>query len=91
MLESNEEQRNKEVLQDSDKMALEMAKMNKKLAISNAEKALAQNEVADLHYKYVVLQIYMKYGLNQNDSIDENGNIVRNGNIQVSDENKSNG
>jgi regulator of replication initiation timing len=64
-------------LQEADKLALELAKMNKRLAAVNAEKALAQNETADLHYKYVVLQIYMKYGLTPNDSIDENGNILR--------------
>lgn len=64
-------------LQESDRLALELAKMNKRLAAVNAEKALAQNETADVHYKYVVLQIYMKYGLGPNDSIDENGNIIK--------------
>jgi hypothetical protein len=64
-------------IQEADKLALELAKMNKRLAAVNAEKALAQNETADLHYKYVVLQIYMKYGLTPNDSIDESGNILR--------------
>jgi uncharacterized protein YxjI len=64
-------------LQEADKLALELAKMNKRLAAVNAEKALAQNETAEIHYKYVVLQIYMKYNLTPDDTIDEHGNIVR--------------
>ena len=64
-------------LQEADKLALELAKMNRRLAAVNAEKALAQNETAELHYKYVVLQIYMKYGLSSSDSIDENGNVIK--------------
>lgn len=65
-------------LEELDRMALELSKMNKRLAQAAAEKALAQNETADLHYKYTVLQIYMKYGLTPSDSIDENGNIIKN-------------
>ena len=64
-------------LLEADKLALELAKMNKRLAAVNAETALAQNETADIHYKYVVLQIYMKYNLTPEDTIDEHGNIVR--------------
>jgi hypothetical protein len=64
-------------IQEADRLALELAKMNKRLAAVNAEKALAQNETADIHYKYVVLQVYMKYNLTPNDSIDDDGNILR--------------
>jgi len=64
-------------IQETDRLALELAKMNKRLAAVNAEKALAQNETADIHYKYVVLQVYMKYNLTPNDSIDDDGNILR--------------
>lgn len=60
-----------ETLSQEDKMVLELAKMNKKLAIASSENA-------ELHYKYVVLQVYMKYGLTSNDSIDEYGVINRN-------------
>lgn len=68
-----------EKLQDADRNALELAKMHKQMASLNAEKALAQNQTAEINYKYVVLQLYMKYGLTQDDSIDEQGNIIKGG------------
>jgi hypothetical protein len=68
-----------EKLQEQDRMTLELAKMNKKMMTLAAEKAIAQNETADLQYKYVVLQLYVRYGLTANDGIDENGNIIRGG------------
>lgn len=70
---------NKERLSDLDRMSLEIAKSAKKLAVAQAEKALAQNETADISYKYVVLQIYMKYKLSEADAITESGDIIRNG------------
>jgi hypothetical protein len=66
-------------LQDVDRMALELAKSKRLVALAQAEKALAQNETAELSYKYVVLQLYMKYGLTEADAIDENGAIIRGG------------
>lgn len=66
-------------LDDVDRMALEVAKANKKTALANAEKALAQNETAELAYKYIVLQIYMKYGLTDKDAISEMGDILKGG------------
>jgi hypothetical protein len=66
-------------IQDTDRAILEVAKNNKRLALANAEKAIAQHETADINYKYVVLQLYMKYGLTAEDSIDENGNIIKGG------------
>ena len=71
-----------ENLQESDKMTLELAKSRRQLALAQAEKALAQNETADLHYKYIVLQLYMKYGLTEADAIDESGKILRGGALQ---------
>jgi hypothetical protein len=68
-----------ERLSELDKMTLELAKSNKKVALAQAEKAIAQNETADLAYKYVVLQIYMKYKLSEMDAIGEGGEIIRNG------------
>lgn len=70
-----------EVLSSEDKHVLEMAKMNRKLALASAEKALAENNSAELSYKYVVLQLYMKYGLSEADAIDEQGNILRGANV----------
>lgn len=66
-------------LAEVDRMALELAKANRKTALAQAEKALAQNETADLAYKYVVLQLYMKYGLTEADAITEGGEIVKGG------------
>jgi len=69
----------KESLADQDRMALELAKANRKTALAVAEKALAQNETAELAYKYVVLQICMKYGLTEADVLNEDGTFVRGG------------
>jgi hypothetical protein len=71
-----------ERLSEVDRMALELAKANRKVALAQAEKALAQNETAELGYKYVVLQLYMKYGLTELDAINENGLVVRGGAVQ---------
>lgn len=68
-------------LQEVDRLALELSKANRKIALVQAEKALAQNETAELAYKYVVLQIYMKYGLTETDAITENGEILKGGAI----------
>jgi len=64
---------------EEDRLALELAKANKKAALAQAEKAMAQNETAELAYKYVVLQIYMKYGLTESDAFTESGEIIKNG------------
>lgn len=67
-----------EALSDNDKAVLEVAKLNRKLAIANAEAALAKNEASDLSFKNTVLQLYLKYGLDPAlDGIDEQGNIQR--------------
>ncbi len=62
-----------------DKMALELAKCKREVALAEAKTALANNEKADLAYRYVVLQIYLKYGMNEKDALNENGEIVRGG------------
>lgn len=66
-------------LMDVDKLQLELAKSNRKTALANAQKALAENEVAELKYKYLVLQIYMRYGLTEADAISETGDIIKGG------------
>lgn len=67
----------KEFLSDQDKHALDLVKMRKALALANAEKALAQNESAELQYNNVVLQLSFKYGLKEKDVITEQGEIKR--------------
>ena len=69
-------------LSDVDRLALELAKQRRQTALAEAKTALAQNENAELAYKYVVLQIYMKYGLSDADAISESGEIVKNGALQ---------
>ena len=69
-------------LSDVDRMELELSKMRRKLAIAEAEKALSESNKAELEYKYIVLQLYMKYKLTAEDAIDERGNIMFGGAIQ---------
>lgn len=66
-----------ESLSDVDKVTLENGKLTRKLALSKAETALAENNAAEATYKYLILQLYMKYGMTQMDAIDDNGNILR--------------
>lgn len=73
----------KETLSDIDKMALELAKSRRQTVLAQAEKALAQNESAELAFKYVVLQLYMKYNLTEQDAINEQGEILRGGAAKV--------
>jgi hypothetical protein len=71
-----------ERLAEVDKLALELAKSRRETALATAKTALAQNENAELSYKYIVLQLYMKYGLNEHDAVSETGEIIRGGAVQ---------
>jgi hypothetical protein len=66
-------------LTEEDRMKLELAKADKKIALANAEKAIAQNDLADMKYRNFILELYVRYGLSTSDAIDENGNILKNG------------
>lgn len=66
-------------LDEVDRMALELAKTQRQVSLAEAKTALANNEKSELQYKYVVLQLYMKYGLNAADAINENGEILKGG------------
>jgi hypothetical protein len=67
-----------EVISESERLSLELAKMNRKLASTNAELALAKSELAELGFRYQVLQLYRKYGLADTDGLNEQGQIMRN-------------
>lgn len=66
-----------EFLTEQEKYALDLCKMKRALALANAEKALAQNEVAELTLNNLVLQLKFKYSLAGTDKITEHGEIVR--------------
>lgn len=78
-MENKETELANEKLLDVDRLTLELAKLNRKIALAQAEKALAQNETSEISYKYVVLKLYMKYGLTEEDAITESGEIIRGG------------
>lgn len=63
---------------EEDLLKWELAKLNKQLAVSQAETALAKSDLADLHHRYTIMQIYMKYKLSDQDTIN-NGVIVYGG------------
>ena len=66
-----------EKLSEADQLRLELAKQRRQTALAEAKTAGAQNENAELAYKYVVIQLYMKYGLTESDGISETGDIMR--------------
>lgn len=63
-------------LADEDKAALDLAKSRKETASALAREAAARGETAELAFRYVVLQLYMKYGLGQNDALGDDGTIL---------------
>lgn len=69
-------------LLEADKLALDLAKEQRKTALAEAKTALANNEKAELSFKYVVLQLYMKYGLTDRDAISEQGEIIKDGAVR---------
>lgn len=66
-----------ESLSETDKNTLEMTKLKRDLALTNVKLALAQSENAELLYNNYVLQLAMRYKLNEGDVIAENGIIQR--------------
>lgn len=66
-------------LEEADRLALEVAKQKRFVALAQAERAIVANEKAELEYKYVVLQLYMKNGLTSADAISEDGLIIKGG------------
>lgn len=66
-------------LEEADRLTLELAKQKRLTALAQAERALISNEKSELEYKYIVLQLYMKYKLDASDALNESGDIIRNG------------
>lgn len=68
-----------ERLSEVDKLSLDLARTKRQTALAEAKTALANNENSELQYKYLILQIYMKYGMTADDALSETGDIVRGG------------
>lgn len=66
-----------EKISEVDFLNLELAKSKKQLAVAGAKTAMAEGEAAELAYKNIVLQLFMKYKLTSSDSISEDGTINR--------------
>src|SRR5277367_368647 len=72
-----------EKMSEMDRMALELAKSRKQTAQATANTSAAQLETADIAYKYVILQLYRKYNLSEQDAISEDGSLLRGGAVQA--------
>jgi hypothetical protein len=72
MTEENKSAAPSEKLGELDRMALELAK-------SKEQTARSQYEASILATRHLVLQIYLKLGLTDQDVINEDGTIVRGG------------
>lgn len=64
-------------LNDTDVKDLEITKLKRQLALKTAEREVSESKAVDFEFRYFVLQLYMKYGLNPTDALDEQGNIHR--------------
>lgn len=71
------EEKSTDKLEEVDRLILELAKSKRQVALAEAKTALANNEKAELEYKYLVLRIYNKYKLSETDAISEDGDILR--------------
>lgn len=79
----------KEFISDLDKATIEIARINQRLTKALMEKSYAEKEYSDLSYKFLVLQLYMKYNLTEKDSISEHGEITRSGDLKENHESDS--
>jgi len=68
---------NQEKMAEEDMFKLERAFAKKQLAEKDVQRANAEQEAADLSYRNVVLQLFMKYGLTEADSINNDGTFTR--------------
>lgn len=64
-------------LLDVDKLSLDLAKAHNQSALSEAKVAQVKAENSELVFRYLVLQLYRKYGLSDTDSISEAGEIIK--------------
>jgi hypothetical protein len=69
----------KEQLTDDDKAQLDLSKMNRELALSQANLHVAKGQLADAQHNILVLQLALKYNLAIGDGINDDGTINRKG------------
>lgn len=69
----------KEQLTTDDKMQLDLSKLNRELALTKANHAISQGELADARHNILVLQLALKYNLAIGDGINDDGTITRKG------------
>lgn len=67
-----------EKLSDIDKLTLDLAKQKRATALAEAKTAVSANDLAESQFKYVILSLYRKYNLNDEDGLAEDGSIVYN-------------
>lgn len=65
-----------EKISEQDRLALDLAKERKLTAEAQLQTAQAKMQTADLAFRYVVLQLYHKYGLVITDQLSEDGSIT---------------
>jgi len=66
-----------ERMPDSDLLALERANTKRQLSLSDAKNSTLAAEAADMAYKNLVLQLFLKHGLTAEDTITVDGTINR--------------
>lgn len=64
-----------EFISEADRHTLELVKMRRALALTNAEKI-------ELQYNNLILQLTIKYSLKEKDGITEEGKIIRTSQVQ---------
>ena len=76
--EENTSENSEEFLSQQDFAILKDLRTKAAFILVKAEKAILENKVAELEYKSALLNAYLKYNIDINDSIDEStGKIVR--------------
>lgn len=68
-----------EKLSDADMLEIERANNKRQLSVANAKNATLEAEAAEMSYKNLVMTLFLKHGLTQEDAINQDGTIVRRG------------
>jgi hypothetical protein len=63
-------------IEENDLQVITTAKQRAISAAQQAEKVVAEAKVAELEYRNVVQQVFLKYGLSLQDRIDENTGLI---------------